>query len=351
MKNSKKIFLISVFSIFVCFSVLIPSVRAQEWVYDGIDTTNIPGSSVYPSEWYIYEQTEVYPPTGAGVLCEIVKGNTTVQPLIGNCTSVWGDMWAFNITSGEKVPGYFYLDQNFGNWNETFGFYTVSLIPFLIPVENNGIVSLPILNNVSVYWEMSVAYYRFEEQQIFPNINSFRFWNVSNNVYISLNYTDDGILTRIEMDLGPFPTMGNWSLYSQPAQLPPSFSFTTESGNLNVNSTDLKLVVDITDADNNNDGIIDTDYQYRIYNGAVWTAWAAIPSVIDYSLGSVSDGNYDITMEVKNMYGVTSKQIQVQYTAPSGNGTPPIPGYSIVITSIALLIGISFLIQKNRKKL
>ncbi|MFX1570902.1 MAG: hypothetical protein ACFFCV_21390, partial [Promethearchaeota archaeon] len=86
-----------------------------------------------------------------------------------------------------------------------------------------------------------------------------------------------------------------------------------------------------------------------------WTAWAVIPATIDYNLGNVTTGNYDITMEVKNMYGVSSHQIQIQYTAPSedgGNGEiPEIPGYSIFLTSIALMIGISFLLQKNRKKL
>ncbi len=114
------------------------------------------------------------------------------------------------------------------------------------------------------------------------------------------------------------------------------------------------MVVDITDADNNNDQIVDTDYQYRIYNGTSWTAWAAIPATIPYDLGNVTTGNYDITMEVKNMYGVSSEQIQIQYTAPSddgdGDGEPPeIPGYSVILTSIALLLGVSFLIQKNRK--
>ncbi|MFX1570904.1 MAG: hypothetical protein ACFFCV_21400, partial [Promethearchaeota archaeon] len=107
------------------------------------------------------------------------------------------------------------------------------------------------------------------------------------------------------------------------------------------------------DADNNNDGVIDTDYEYRIYNGTSWTAWAVIPATIDYDLGNVTTGNYDITMEVKNMYGISSHQIQIQYTVPDGNGgngePPEIMGYSIVLTSIALLLGVSFLIQRNRK--
>jgi len=352
MKISKRVILISVFSIFIFSSFLIPRVGAQEWIYDGVDTTNIPGSSVYPSEWYVYEPIVVGPPSGLGYLFEIVKGNMTIVPLIGNSTSVWGDFWGVNLTSGEKLASGGF-DVNFGNWNETFGYISLYFLPFIIPVENNGIVSLPILNNVSVYFELAFAPYEFEHHQIYPNINSIAFWNTSNNAYYNLNYTNDGILTRVEMDTGSFPiSLGNCSLYSQPAQLPPSFTFTTEDDILAVNSTDFKLVVDITDADNNNDGIIDTDYQYRIYNGTGWTAWAAIPTTIDYSLGSVATGNYSITMNVKNMYGITSKIIQIQYTAPSGDGgTPEIPGYSIILISIALLLGISFLIQKNRKKM
>jgi len=351
MKISKRVILISVFSIFIFSSFLIPRVGAQEWIYDGVDTTNIPGSSVYPSEWYVYEPGVVGPPPGWGMLFEIVKGNMTIAPLIGNSTSVWVDLWGLNLTSGEKTPGYF--DINFCNWNETFGYISqASFAPFIIPVEHNGVVSLPILNNVSAFWEIALAFFEFEHHQVYPNINSIGFWNTSNNVYYNLNYTNDGILTLLEMDLGGLPTMGNWSLYSQPAQMSPAFTFSTDDDILAVNSTDLTLVVDITDADNNNDGTIDTDYQYRIYNGTAWTTWATIPATIAYSLGSVADGNYDITMEVKNMYGVSSDQIQIQYTTPNGGGgAPEIPGYSIVLSSMVILLGVSFLIQRTRKKM
>ncbi|MFX0030275.1 MAG: hypothetical protein ACFE8B_13775 [Candidatus Hermodarchaeota archaeon] len=141
------------------------------------------------------------------------------------------------------------------------------------------------------------------------------------------------------------------SIYSQPAQLPPVFSFTTEDEVLVVNSTDIDLKVDITDADNNNDGVIDTDYQYRALNGSTWTSWASIPPLININLGSVSAGNYTITMEVKNMYGTTQEQIEIQYQPPGdGDGEPPIPGYSPILLSIAILIGVSSLILKNRVK-
>ena len=356
MKLSKKVILIGVFGIFIFSSFLIPPIRAQEWIYEGVDTTNIPGSSVYPSEWYIYEPIDVGPPPGWAYLFEIVKGNTTIQPLIGNSTSVWGDVWGFNLSSGAKTPGP--PNINFGNWNETFGYYiSAAPLPFIIPVENNGIVSLSILNKVSAFYELALAPSEYEHHQVYPIIHSIGFWNSSNNAFYHLNYTDDGILNRREVYTPSTVPMagGNWSLYSQPAQLPPSFSFTTESGSLNFNTTDFKLNITIIDADNNNDQEIDTDYLYRIRNGTTWTDWTVPLSQLDWHLGSVPTGNYDIAIEVKNMYGVTQKEITIQYTAPSSNGgngrAPKIPGYSMVLLSIALMIGISFLVQKNRKKL
>ncbi|KKK42483.1 hypothetical protein LCGC14_0710830 [marine sediment metagenome] len=51
MKNLKKIICIYIFGIFLFTSFLIPRTTAQEWTYDGVDTINIPGFSVYPSEW------------------------------------------------------------------------------------------------------------------------------------------------------------------------------------------------------------------------------------------------------------------------------------------------------------
>ncbi|MBY8985670.1 MAG: hypothetical protein KGD65_11410 [Candidatus Lokiarchaeota archaeon] len=348
MKNLKKVIFIYVFGILVCTSFLIPRTTAQEWIYDGVDTTNIPGSSVYPTECYVYEPIVEGPPPGWGYLFEIVKGNMTIMPLIGNATTVWGDLWGVNLTSGEKITGY--SDVAFGSWNETFGFMSLSYIPFIIPVESNGFVSLPILNNLSVFFELSLAFYEFENHQVYPNIHSIAFWNTSNIAYYELNYTDDGILTRLEVNTLSLPVgMVNITLYSQPAQLPPSFSFTTESGELTTNTTEIKLIANITDADNNNDGLIDTDNLYRIYNGTGWTSWAPVTGLIDYDLGSVAGGNYDITMEVKNMYGVTQKQITIQYIAPGVDGG--IPSYPIAVISLIAIFSISFIFLKLRKKL
>jgi hypothetical protein len=116
-----------------------------------------------------------------------------------------------------------------------------------------------------------------------------------------------------------------------------------------VNSTDINLKVAITDADNNNDEIIDTDYQYRVLNGSTWTSWASVPPLIDINLGSVPAGNYTVSMEVKNMYGITQEQIEIQYDPP-GDGKPFVSGYSTIFIAIAIFMGISFLIFKNRMK-
>ena len=144
--------------------------------------------------------------------------------------------------------------------------------------------------------------------------------------------------------------MGNLTLYSQPAQLPPVFSFSTEDDILIVNSTDIALKVTIAAADNNNDETIDTDYQYRVVKGSTGTSWALIPPLIDIDLGLVSAGNYMVSMEVKNMYGTTQEQIEIQYDPPGDGDSPEIPGYSIILISIAFLIGVSFLIFKNRMR-
>ena len=74
MKNSKRVILISIFSIFIVCSFLITPVRAQEWTYNGVDTEPIPEFSVYPSEWYIINVTGT-PPEWLYVF-EIIKGNS-----------------------------------------------------------------------------------------------------------------------------------------------------------------------------------------------------------------------------------------------------------------------------------
>jgi len=348
MNNLKKLILIYIFGMLLFTSFLIPRTKAQEWTYDGADTERIPNFSVFPSEWYVYNVSMVGLPPNKSWYIVITKGNISDPLTFGNGAYVWGEGWELNLTSGEKQNPESNVVLSY--WNETTGYFGSG---YLIPVEGNGKVSLPILNNVSAFWEpLIMAFYNLEYQQVYPNIYSIAFWNETiNNAYFHLNYTDDGILTHVDTNiLGNF----NLTLYSQPAQLPPVFSFTTESGSLSATSTDFKLNITITDADTNNDGDIDTAYQYRIQNGSTWSAWASPPSQLDWDLGAVADGNYDITVEVKNMYGVASDAITIQYTAPGGDGDGGeelIPSYPIAIISLVAIFSISLIILKHRKKL
>ncbi len=340
MKIIKKAILLFILSISFLSLFLIPSTYAQEWTYDGADTEKIPSFSVYPSEWYTYTQTMLDPEILS--IAEISHGNITdIGPGPGYC--VFGRGYLKNITSGEVTP--IGPESLISYWNESIGFVGQGM---LIPVEADGKVSARILNNASYVWETNLfSTYTFEHKQVYLNIYSFAFWNESyNNAYIHFNYTDDGLLAMSRCEELPF---GNMTMYSQPAQLPPVFSFTTELDSLIVNSTEIALKVDITDADNNNNGTIDTDYQYRVLNGSTWTSWVTIPNLINIDLGSVSAGNYTVLMEVKNMYGITQEQIEVQYVPPS-EGEPPIPGYSTLFIAIAVFMGISFLIFKHRMK-
>lgn len=350
MKKINRYILFGITSLILIFPFLIPITKAQEWTYDGIDTINIPGFSVYPSEEYVFNATMTPDPEMLG-LVEIVSGNIT-DPGPGNGIVVWGNMWEWNTTSGEKtlsVTNFFVC-----YWNETIGYQSAGP-GFLIPVENDGKVSSDILNNVTTFLAPMLAGLGLDAYQVYPSLYSIAFWNTTNDVYFHLNYTNDGVLSQWKSDIPAGP--GNLTLISQPAQLPPAFSFTTESGSLSVNSTDFKLNITITDADNNNDELIDTDYQYRIQNGSTWSAWASPPSQLDWDLGAVADGNYDITMEVKNMYGVTSDMITIQYTAPTGDGDGDgdgdeiIPSYPIAIISLVAIFGVSFIVLKQRKKL
>ena len=352
MKKLNRNILVGITSLILICPFLIPITKAQEWIYDGVDTTNIPDFSVYPSEWYVLNAT------GAGVPDEILirlvieNGNIT-DPFSApdNGTCVWGDLWMVNATSGEGTLTA--SNMLHGYWNETVGYLSGNL-PFIIPVENNGIVSSQILNNVSVFMGMMVAGYNLEHQQVYPNIYSIALWNTTDNdAYLHLNYTDDGILTNYESYLLLSPPSGNITLYSQPAQQTPVFSLSTDDDILTINSTDFKIATTITDADNNNDGVTDTDYLFRIFNGSTWTSWAVPTSLLDWDLGSVAAGNYTITMEVKNMYGVTQEQVTFEYIPPEDitDGDEIISSYPIFLVSMVAILGISIIIYRNRKKL
>jgi len=348
MKKLNKYILIGITSLILICPFLIPITKAQEWTFDGVDTTNIPWFSVYPSEEYVFSAT--MSPGTLGIV-EIVSGNIT-DPGSGNGTVVWGNMYEWNIISGEKtlqVTNFFIC-----YWNESIGYMSTGP-GFLIPVENDGKVSSRILNNVTTSLAPMLASLGLDAYQVYPSLYSIAFWNTTNDEYFHLNYTDDGILSQWESDIPSGP--GNLTLYSQPAQLTPVFSFTGEGDTLIVNSTDFKIETTITDADNNNDGVTDTDYLFRILNGSTWTSWAAPVSLLDWDLGSVAAGNYTITMEVKNMYGVTQEQVTFEYKPPEvdgdgdGDGDGIISGYPIFLISMVAILGISIVIYRYRKKL
>ena len=345
MKKLNRNILLGITSLILICPFLIPITKAQEWTYDGVDTTNIPDFSVYPSEWYSFNATMTGDPELLG-LVEIVKGNIT-DPGPGNGICVWGNMWELNTTSGEKTLQL--TDFFIAYWNETIGYYS-SGPGFLIPVENDGKVSLAILNNVSAFLAPMFAGLFLDSHQVYPSLYSLAFWNTTTNEYFHLNYTDDGVMTQWESNM---IIVGNLTLISQPAQLPPVFSFTTEDDTLIVNSTDFKIKTTITDADNNNDGVTDTEYLFRILNGSTWTNWAAPISILDWDLGSVAAGNYTITMEVKNMYGVTQEQVTFEYIPPEEitDGDEIISSYPIFLVSIVAILGISIIIYRYRKKL
>jgi len=340
MKKLNKFILISSFTLFLICPLFIPISKAQEWVYDGVDTENIPNHSVYPSEWYVFAQTLLDPEILS--VGEISHGNITdIGPGPGYCA--WGNGLLLNITSGETTS--ISNKSLISYWNETIGFIGGGSI---IPVELDGMVSDRILSNISLSWETSMlSSYIFEHKQRYLNTYSLAFWNETyNSAYIHFNYTNDGILAASNCYLLPF---GNLSLYSQPAQLPPVFSFAPEQG-LIVNSTTFILDIDIAAADNNNDGVTDTDYLMRHFQGSSWTSWGTPPNQLLWSIGSSApSGNYTITIEVRNMYGVTQEQIEVQYVPPSDDETP-IPGYPTLFIAIAISIAISYLILKNRIK-
>ncbi len=320
-------------SVIVFSGIFSPTAKAQEWTYIGVDSQKIKNFSVYPSEWYIYDQG--VPDDYRAV--EISHGNISTIGL-DRGVYVWANMYSKNNTSGETQ---FIAQVNWGYWNDSTCVYKGGVIP----VEDDGRISERIFGNVSLFYQDAFSYSNFEQNYTDFNLLSITYWNETyNDYYARVNFSDNGILLSFEA----FP-VGNFALISQPSRLPPMFSFTTNDGFLDINSTNIKLKINTTDADNNNDEITDTDYLYRTFINSEWTDWLTIPPLIDYDLGSVSSGEYNITLEVKNMYGTTQEQITVHYT----ENIPPIEtkdtiipsesifGYSAIIIIVVLFFSIS----------
>ncbi len=365
MKYSKKIILIIILTLMILPLFLIPRTAvAQEWTYDGVNTEKIPEFSVYPSEWYLWNYSakagwvEGEAPPGNYTICEIIKGNITDiymgWPDPANGTSVYVDLWMVNATSGEKSlpPG---MTPNYQLiwWNASapqYGLPYWSLMPLIIPVASDGKVSEDILINITSLYEMWFGSFgiTYTDKAIYPNRYSFHYWNSTD--YLIANYTSYGILKKLDHTYMSF-RMPNVTLISEPAQKAPDFDITTEHDTLTVNSTEFKLNITIADADNNNDGEVDTDYLYRIQNGTEWSEWADPPNLLDWDLGDVEEGSYDITVEVKNMYGVSQEEITIEYELPPKKKREIIPSYPIAMISIIVIFSISIIIHKYRKKL
>jgi len=357
MRSSKKIIITSIFSVLVFSTFLFPKASAQEWTYIGVDTEEIPEFSVYPSELYIYNNT--YHGTKFNhSIYEVVKANISdsfmwmpnIPPFYGNFTNgtcVYVNHYLWNTTTDER----WCYEKEIQNvyWNGTA--YLGNSI-FLPIDEDIGEVSGDILGNYSYFIRsmFSRVNVTFENNATYPNRFSVQLWNTTyNNAYFRVNFTESGILTKMEGYL--VSNMFNMTLYLKPPQLPPNFSFTTETGILTVDTTEFKLNLTINDADNNNDGIIDTDYLYRIFIGSGWTAWAPIPSQIDFDLGSDAvEAGYGITIEVKSMYGVMQEQNLVYYNLPDGT-SENISGYPIFLVSLLAMLGVLGIIYKHHKKL
>ncbi|MBY8989410.1 MAG: hypothetical protein KGD58_01540 [Candidatus Lokiarchaeota archaeon] len=359
MKTTRKLLLISFLCIPLTTLLLIPMAPAQDIIYDGADTENCPSFSVYPSEVYEFNVTDENPsfqrfPESYDKII-IQKANVsdlnvnTIPPLIyGNGVNVWSTIYEINATSGT-------IDWSHTNWlsaywNESLGFcgtlnLASSVAPFIPLDSGTGTVSVSILNAV-IDW-INYSQVKFEHRKIYPAIHSFHIWNESVTHFIKANYTEDGILLKSENNF-EFDWAFNYSLMSQPAQLPPVFSFATTSGLSTVPSRHISLDLTIPAADNNNDGLPDTDYQYSVFESGVWSDWGIVTPFIDYDLGSVPAGNYTLTVEVKNMYGITQEQIEVEYIPSSSDA---IPGYSALIILVILGFSVSILLGKYRKKL
>lgn len=350
MKTSKKLFVIGFFCMTLTSLFLIPIAPAQEVVYDGANTERFPYFLIYPSEVFEYNWTAFvfeHIASANETYCkyEIVKGNNTLYYHIDGFTSqkgygLWGSTTVINATS-ETVMS-IEPEEQLAFWNASIPFNGTMGWTF-IPVGEDGIVSPFIFDKIVDYFNTSWSYLY---SRAYYDIYSMHFWSAADE-YRMLNYTEDGILKDSRSVSSGGRISFNQTLMSMPARLPPVFSFDTVSGLSTITSRQISLDLTIPAADNNNDGLPDTDYQYRVFESGVWSDWAVVTPFIDYDLGSVSAGNYTLTVEVKSMYGVTQEQIEVEYI-PSSDA---IPGYSAVLILVVLGFSISILLSKYRKKL
>jgi len=344
MKKYLKYSLIEIFIVLSLFIIFIPKIGlGEECTYSGANTERIQSFSVYPSEQYFFNIT------GGGyskenyTIIEIIKGNITSDTI-----GIFGNLYMGNITSGVK-----YLkieNSSIAFWSESYGYSAVTSL--FIPIDDNGEVSEEILKNSTQTYELMWSYYgiSFEHNRTYPNRYSIAYWNDTyNEAYFFENYTSDGVLKKLETYLVSYPP-SNMTLMSEPSQLPPDFEIYVDQGTLKVNSTDINLNITITNTDNNNDGQVDNDYLIRILNGTDYCEWMEPLGLINWSLNDTIAGNYTIIIEVKNMYGITQKQIEIEYT-PIDSKNEVIAGYSIISITFFIPFWMLILIYRLKKKL
>jgi len=356
--NIKKQISILVFiSVFLIFSIsFLPRESvAEEWTYEGIDTLRIPEFSVYPSEcysWIYLEGSDLY---GNFMMLEITKANLTnsylhpaiiTLPMGENGISIWAEQWLGNVSTGEKQK--VLSDVQLVYWNKSVGYRAVNTI--LIPLEENGTISEETFENATENWEIMLFPMFVKNFEHFTtNINSLscKYWNdTTNQAYFIANYTEDGVLKDMETYL--FPGWVNITLLSKPAQLTPNFEIITENGEFIFKNRSVILNVTINDADNNNDGVIDDDYLYRIFVDSQWTDWEIPINQINWTLSGSEAGNYTITVEIKNMYGITQEEITIEY-APLDTKLPDISGYSFITMMFCFTLGVIILLIRKRR--
>lgn len=348
MKTTKKLLVISFFCMTLTSLFLIPIAPAQEFVYDGANTERFPYFSVYPSEVFEYNLTgfiwdNIVAANETYYKYEIVKGNNTFYYYVDGFTSqkgygLWGKTTTVNATSGAVMS--VSPEEQLAFWNASIPYNGTMGVSF-IPVDDDGIVSPFIFDKVVDYFNVSRSYLY---AKAYYDIYSMHFWDAADE-YIKLNYTENGILKDyrwVDQDEKSI----NQTLMSMPTRLPPAFNFTTESGELTVSSKRVTLDLTIPSADNNNDRLPDTDYEYRVLEGEVWSNWTAVTPSIEYNLGSFSPGNITLTVEVKSMYGITQEQIEIEYT-PSKDA---IPGFSTVLIMVILACSVAILLGRYRKR-
>ncbi|MHA1749377.1 MAG: hypothetical protein ACTSYF_12125 [Promethearchaeota archaeon] len=356
MTNIKRQISVLVFiSIFFIFSIsFLPRESvAEEWTYEGVDTLRIPEFSVYPSECYSWIYLEGSMMYGNFMMLEITKANLTDSysyivnfPMGENGTSIWAEQWLGNVSTGEKQK--LYSDVQLVYWNKSVGYRAANTI--LIPLEENGTISEETFDNATENWEItffSVLGFNFEHLTTDINSLSCKYWNDTyNQAYFKANYTEDGVLK--DMEIHKVSYMLNLTLLSKPAQLTPDFEIITENGELIFENKSVIVNVTINDADNNNDEVIDDDYLYRIFIDNQWTDWAIPINQINWTLSGTETGNYTISIEIRNMYGITQEEITIEY-APLVPDLPSIPGYSIITVIFGFTLGILILLVRNRR--